>query len=159
MLDPLTALAAVNTAVKITKAAISTCQNLSSLAGPLSQFFSAKEEAIKVVKQGGFKGSAMAKAIELEMAIKDMQDLEKSIEDLFFSANEVALFRRIKARAGQITSDQIQLEKREREAAARHKKEIDEVIELVLLALVFFIMLGAIGYFVLGILEQCGGKC
>ena len=159
MIDPLTALAAVNTAVKITKAAISTCQNLSSLAGPLSQFFSAKEEGIKVIKQGGFKGSAMAKAIELEMAIKDMQDLEKSIEDLFFSANEVALFRRIKARAGQITSDQIQSEKREREAAARHKKEIDEVIELVLLALVFFIMVGAIGYFVLGIIEQCGGKC
>jgi hypothetical protein len=160
MLDPLTALAAVNTAVKITKAAINTCQNLSSLAGPLSQFFSAKEEAIKVVKQGGFKGSAMAKAIELEMAIKEMQDLEKSISDLFFSANETDLFRKIKARATQITSDQIQAEKREREAAARQKKELDELITLVLMMLVFFVLLGGLGWLIFEVMQQqCGGKC
>jgi uncharacterized membrane protein (DUF373 family) len=49
--------------------------------------------------------------------------------------------------------------RREREAAARHKKEMDELIELILMALVFFIMLGAIGYFTYEILEQCAGNC
>ena len=39
------------------------------------------------------------------------------------------------------------------------QKEIDEVIELALLGTVFTAMLGAITYFVFGILEQCGGKC
>jgi hypothetical protein len=159
VLDVLAALAAVNSAVKITKAAINTCQNLSSLAGPLSQFFSAKEEAIKVVKQGGFKGSAMAKAIELELAVKEMQDLEKSIADLFFSANEVDLFKRIKARASQITSDQIKAERREREEAKRRKEEMDEVVSIVLVIVLTLVLLGTLGYFVYEALQLCQGRC
>jgi hypothetical protein len=159
VIDPFTALAAVNSAVKLTKAAISTCQNLSSLAGPLSQFFSAKEEAIKVVQQGGFKGSAMAKAIELELAVKEMQDLEKSIADLFFSANEVDLFKKIKARASQISSDQVKAERREREAAKRRKEEIDEVVSIVLVVVLCCVLLGTLLYFVYEALQLCKGNC
>lgn len=159
VIDPITCLATVNAAVKLTKAAISTCQNLSSLAGPLSQFFSAKEEAVKVIKQGGFKGSALARAIELEMAVNDMQVMEKSIADLFFSANEVDLFRRIKARASQISSAQIQSERREREAAKRKKEEINEVIQIVLLGIATIALLAVLGYFVSEALSNCQGRC
>jgi hypothetical protein len=49
--------------------------------------------------------------------------------------------------------------RREREAANKRKREMDEVIELVLLASVFFIVVGAIIYFSLGVLEQCGRRC
>ena len=159
MIDPFTALAAVNTAINVVKATVKTVQNLESLGPCLGQLFTAKEEAVKVFAKGGFKGSALAKAVELELAIESAKQLEESIKMMFFSANKMDVWQRILARSKQITSDQIQSEKREREATARKKKEIDEVIELVLLALVFFIMLGAIGYFVLGIIEQCGGKC
>jgi len=44
--------------------------------------------------------------------------------------------------------------RREKEAAANRKKEMDEVIELVLMASVFLILVGAIIYFTLGILGQ-----
>ena len=159
MIEVMAALAAVNTAVKVVKATVSTCQNLESLGPCLSQLFGAKEQAIACVKQGGFKGSALGQAVELELAIEAAKQQEESVKMLFFSSNRMDLWQKIVARSKQITSDQIQSEKREREAAARKKKEIDEVIELVLLALVFFSMLGVIGYFVLGILEQCGGKC
>jgi ribonuclease PH len=46
--------------------------------------------------------------------------------------------------------------RREREAAEKRKKEIDEVIELALLALVFFSLVGVILYFSFGIMEQRG---
>jgi hypothetical protein len=46
--------------------------------------------------------------------------------------------------------------RKEKEAAAKRKKEMDEVIELVLMALVFFGLLGVILYFSLGILQQRG---
>jgi nitrate reductase NapE component len=101
----------------------------------------------------------MAKAIELEMAVNDMQVLEKSIADLFFSANEVELFRRIKARASQITSAQIQEERREREAAKRKKAELDEVIEIVLFSIVALALVGTVGYFVYEAIAQCQGRC
>jgi hypothetical protein len=44
--------------------------------------------------------------------------------------------------------------RREREAANKRKAEMDEGIELVLMASVFLILIGAIIYFTLGILGQ-----
>jgi hypothetical protein len=46
--------------------------------------------------------------------------------------------------------------RREKEAAANRKKEMDEVIEIVLVTLVLFSILGVIGYFTFGILAQRG---
>ena len=44
--------------------------------------------------------------------------------------------------------------RREREAAAKRKEEVDEAIELALLAVIFFSLIGVILYFSLAILEQ-----
>jgi len=162
MLDPVSCLLAVSSAVKLLKTAVQTTKDLESLGGVLGQFFTAKSQAIKVVQQSktkGFKGSAMAQAIELELKLEEMRSYEEQIKMLFFSSNKMDVWAKIVARAASIDKEAAHDARREREAAARHKKEIDEVIELVLLALVFFIMVGAIGYFVLGIIEQCGGKC
>jgi hypothetical protein len=46
--------------------------------------------------------------------------------------------------------------RREREAAAKHKAEMDEAIELTLLAVIFFSLVGVILYFTIGIFEQRG---
>ena len=162
MIDPFTALAAISTAVKLVKTAAQTVKDVESLGPVLGKFFSAKSDAIKVVQQSktkGFKGSAMGKAIELELAIESARAFEEEIKMLFFQSNKMDVWAKIVARAASMDKEAAHDARREREAAERKKKEIDEVIELVLLALVFFIMLGAIGYFVLGILEQCGGKC
>ena len=73
---------------------------------------------------------------------------------LFFSSNKMDVWAKIVARAASIDKEAAHDARREREAAARRKKEVDEAIELTLLALVFFGLLGAILYFSLGILEQ-----
>jgi hypothetical protein len=162
VIDPFTALAAISTAVKLVKTAAQTVKDVESLGPVLGKFFSAKADAIKVVQQSktkGFKGSAMGKAIELELAIESARAFEEEIKMLFFQSNKMDVWAKIVARAASMDKEAAHDARREREAAERKKKEIDEVIELVLLALVFFIMVGAIGYFVLGILEQCGGKC
>ncbi len=162
MIDPFTALAAISTAVKLVKTAAQTVKDVESLGPVLGKFFSAKSDAIKVVQQSktkGFKGSAMGKAIELELAIESARAFEEEIKMLFFQSNKMDVWAKIVARAASMDKEAAHDARREREAAERKKKEIDEVIELVLLALVFFIMVGTIGYFVLGILEQCGGKC
>jgi hypothetical protein len=162
VIDPFTALAAISTAVKLVKTAAQTVKDVESLGPVLGKFFSAKSDAIKVVQQSktkGFKGSAMGKAIELELAIESARAFEEEIKMLFFQSNKMDVWAKIVARAASMDKEAAHDARREREAAERKKKEIDEVIELVLLALVFFIMVGAIGYFVLGILEQCNGKC
>ena len=159
MIDPFTALAAVNTAIKLVKTTVKTCQNLESLGPCLSQFFGAKEQAIAVVKAGGFKGSALGKAIELELLLESAKQYEESIKMLFFQSNKMDVWQKIVSRAAKMTSDQIQSDRREREAAARKKKEMDEVIEIVLLGLVFFALIGGIAYLSFEVLAQCAGKC
>jgi nitrate reductase NapE component len=159
MLDPFTALAAVNTAIKLVKTTVKTVQNLESLGPCLGQFFGAKAEAIKVVKAGGFKGSAMGQALELELAIEQARAFEEEVKMLFFQSNKMDVWMKIVARTKQITSAQIQSERREREAAKRKKAELDEVIEIVLFSVITVALIGTVGYFVYEAIAQCQGRC
>jgi len=159
MIDPFTALAAVNTAIKLVKTTVKTVQNLESLGPCLGQFFSAKSEAIKVVKAGGFKGSAMGQALELELAIEQARAFEEEVKMLFFQSNKMDVWQKIVARTASITSAQIQAERREREAAKRNKAEMDEVIEIVLFSIITIALIGTVGYFVYEAIAQCQGRC
>ena len=159
MLDPFTALAAVNTAIKLVKTTVKTVQNLESLGPCLGQFFGAKAEAIKVVKAGGFKGSAMGQALELELAIEQARAFEEEVKMLFFQSNKMDVWQKIVSRTASITSAQIQAERREREEAKRKKAEIDEVIEIVLFSIVTLALVGTVGYFVYEAIAQCQGRC
>ena len=159
MIDLFTALAAVNTAIKLVKTTVKTVQNLESLGPCLGQFFGAKAEAIKVVKAGGFKGSAMGQALELELAIEQARAFEEEVKMLFFTSNKMDVWQKIVARTASITSAQIQAERREREEAKRKKAEVDEVIEIVLFSVITVALIGTVGYFVYEAIAQCQGRC
>ena len=159
MIDPFTALAAVNTAIKLVKTTVKTVQNLESLGPCLGQFFGAKAEAIKVVKAGGFKGSAMGQALELELAIEQARAFEEEVKMLFFQSNKMDVWQKIIARTAKITSDQIQADKRVREAAKRRKAEIDELITIILIIITAVVVIGSLSWFVFEALQQCKGKC
>ena len=162
MIDPFTALAAIQTAVKLVKTAANTAKDLESLGPVLGQLFSAKAAATTVVQQsksGGFKGSAMGQAIELELAIEQAKQLEESIKMLFFSSNKMDVWGRIVARAASIDKEAAHDARRAKEAKARRDKEIDEIITIVLMMLVVFVVLGATGWFVYEAMQQCNGKC
>jgi hypothetical protein len=162
MIDPFTALAAISTAVKLVKTAAKTVQDVESLGPVLGQFFSAKADAVKVVaesKTKGFKGSAMGKAIELELAIEQARAFEEEVKMLFFQSNKMDVWAKIVARAASMDKEAAHDARREREAAARRKKEMDDFIEIVLLGTVFFALIGVIAYFSFEIIDQCAGKC
>jgi predicted Rdx family selenoprotein len=162
MIDPFTALAAIQTAVKLVKTAAQTVKDVESLGPVLGKFFSAKSDAIKVVQQsktGGFKGSAMGKAIELELAIESARSFEEEIKMLFFQSNKMDVWAKILARAASIDKEAAHEARRQREAAARHKKEMDEVITLVLMFVVLALVCGGVGWIIYRAVQECGGKC
>ena len=98
----------------------------------------------------------MGTAIQIEMALDQAKRFEDELQLLFMQAGKVDVWNKIKSRAAAMDVESAHDARKEKEAAARHKKEMDEVIELVLMALVFFILVGAIIYFTLGILGQRG---
>lgn len=159
MIDPFSALAAVNTAIKLVKTTVKTVQNLESLGPCLGQFFSAKAEAVAVVRKGGFKGSAMGKALELELAIEQARAFEEEVKMLFFQSNKMEVWQKIVARANKMTSDQIQADKRTREAKKRRAAEINELLTIILILVVTAVVLGTVGWFVWEAMRQCNGTC
>ena len=162
MLDPFTCLAAITSAVKLVKAAAQTVKDVESLGPVLGKFFSAKADAITVIQQsksGGFKGSAMGQAIELELAIEQARAFEEEVKMLFFQSNKMDVWAKIIARAASINKEAAHDARKAREAKARKDKEMDELITLLLMLLVVFTVLGATGWFVYEAMQQCNGKC
>jgi hypothetical protein len=159
VIDPFTALAAISTAVKLVKKTVATVQDIESLGPVLGQYFSAKADAIEVVSKGGFSGSAKGQAIELEMAIESARAFEEEIKMLFFQSNKMDVWQKIVARTAKIERDHAIAEGKRKAAAAKHKKEMDEVITIVLMLLVFVLVLGGVGWVVYEAVQECGGKC
>ena len=154
VIDPLTALAGIQAAVALIKKVSKTVDDVSSLGPVLGKYFDAKSTASKAVVQAKKSKSSMGTAIQIEMALDQAKRFEDELQLLFMQSGKVDVWNKIKSRAAAMDVESAHEARKEKEAAARHKKEMDEVIELVLMALVFFSLVGAIIYFSLGILEQ-----
>ena len=156
MIDPLTALAGIQSAVKLIKQASKTVDDVASLGPLLGKYFNAKSDATKAVVESKKKGgSSMGTALQIEMALDQAASFEKELQMLFFQANKVDVWNKIKARAQAMDVEDAHNARREKEAAERKKKADQEDLELGLLigGLVLAILMCAYGIF--EILDHC----
>jgi hypothetical protein len=131
-MDPLTALAAVSAAVNLVKKAVKTVDDVRSLGPVLGKYFDAKADAVKVleeVNKGGFKGSNMGKAVELELAIHSAREFEEEVKQLFFP-NNMDVWHKILARRQQMDADDKAAKRRAADAAIQNRKKRKENMEL-----------------------------
>lgn len=152
MIDPITALAAVSSAVALVKKVAATVDDVASLGPVLGKYFDAKAQAIEVVeksKNGEFKGSALGKAIELEMAIEQAKQFEEQIKMLFFQSNKMDVWQRIAARAQQIEADAAHAARRRKDAQKKRAEEMEETLILVAGGLIALISAGVIAWVVM----------
>jgi len=159
VIDPLTALAGIQAAVALIKKVSKTVDDVSSLGPVLGKYFDAKSTATKAVVQAKKSKSSMGTAIQIEMALDQAKRFEDELQLLFMQSGKVDVWNKIKSRAAAMDVESAHDARRAKEAAEKHKKELDEIVELSLLGLVFLVMIGAIVYFVFGILKQCGSNC
>jgi hypothetical protein len=146
-MDPLTALAAVSAAVNLVKKAVKTVEDVRSLGPVLGKYFDAKADAVKVledVNKGGFKGSNMGKAVELELAIHSAKEFEEEVKQLFFP-NNMDVWHKIVARRQQMDADDKAQRRRATDAAIQARKKRKENLELTialsLVAVVFVVLM------------------
>jgi hypothetical protein len=159
MIDPLTALAGIQAAVALIKKVSKTVDDVSSLGPVLGKYFDAKSTATKAAVQAKKSKSSMGTAIQIEMALDQAKRFEAELQLLFMQSGKIDVWNKIKERAAAMDVEAAHDARREKEAAAKQKKETDEVIEIVLLALVFFALVGGVAYMSFAILDQCAGKC
>jgi hypothetical protein len=132
MIDPLTALAAVSAAVNLVKKAVKTVDDVRSLGPVLGKYFDAKADAVKVleeVNKGGFKGSNMGKAVELELAIESARQFEEQVKGLFFP-NNMDVWEKIVSRRAKMDADDKAAKRRATDAAIQARKKRKEDLEL-----------------------------
>ena len=96
----------------------------------------------------------MGTAIQIEMALDQAKRFEDELQLVFMQSGKIDVWNKIKARAAAMDVESAHDARREREAAAKRKEETDEAIELTLMAVIFFSLVGVILYFTIGILEQ-----
>ena len=104
MIDPLTALAGIQSAISLVKKAEVVAKDLSSLAPMIGKLFDAKSVATKAMlqaKQSG-KGSNMGTALQIEMALDQAKVFEEELKMLFMQTGKIDVWNKIKARQAEM---------------------------------------------------------
>jgi uncharacterized membrane protein len=145
MIDPITALAAVQSAVALIKKASKTVDDVASLGPMIGKYFEAKHTATKAVHEAKKKGgSSMAKAIEIELALKSQRDFEQELQNLFFSTNNMDIWQNIKKRASDMDAANAEQARKDSVAEAKRKRREQEITEIIIAVAVVMVVVATI---------------
>jgi len=135
MIDPITALAGIQSAISMVKKAAKVANDLGSLAPMIGKMFDARSVATKAMlqaKQSG-KGSNMGTALQIEMALEQARAFEEELKMLFMQTGKIDVWNKIKARQAEMdladAKEISALKKAEKEAKAKE----DEMNELAMI--------------------------
>jgi hypothetical protein len=145
MIDPLTALAGIQTAVALIKKVSKTVDDVSSLGPVLGKYFDAKSTATKAVVEAKKTGnkSNMGAAIEIELALHQAEQFERELQMLFMASGKIDVWNKIKARSAAMDADAAYAAKRQRESDERRRKKNAEDLELALgISLIIITVIG-----------------
>ncbi len=142
----LAAFAAVQKAVSLIKEASQTAQDVASLGPLIGNYFDAKHQAVKAVKETKKSGgSNMGKAIEIELALKAQADFEEQLKGLFFP-NNMDVWESIQERVRAMDQEDKIAARAARDRAKRLQEEKDEMIEIVVVVMAVVLLFGMVGF-------------
>lgn len=149
-MDPISAMAAVSSAVSMIKKAAATVDDVASLGPLIGKYFDAKHEATKAAREAKKSGgSNMGKAIEIELALKSQRDFEEQLKGLFFSSNNMDIWNNIMQRVAEMNAEDKAEAEREKVRARNAKRRQQELNEIFLgLAIILVMVIFAIWGFV-----------
>lgn len=151
MIDPVTAFAAVQSAVALIKKAKATVDDVRSLGPLVGKFFEAKHETAKAVREAKKKGgSSLAQAVQIEMELLQQEQFEQELREIFIYSGNADVWQKIEARVAEAHRAEIEEARAEKDREARRKKEAKEIADV--LTAIFII--GAVMFVVLSIVWQ-----
>jgi hypothetical protein len=107
MIDPVSALAGIQSAISMVKKAAKVANDLGSLAPMIGKMFDAKSTATKAMLQAkrDKKGSNMGTALQIEMALEQARAFEEELKMLFMQTGKIDVWNKIKARQAEMDRD------------------------------------------------------
>jgi len=163
MIDPITALAGITSAISMVKKAAKIANDLGSLAPMIGKMFDAKSTATKALieTKKSKKGSNMGTALQIEMALEQARAFEEELKMLFMQTGKIDVWNKIKAREAEMNADDAQ-EIRLFNAQERKRKEKEAEMNewaIILTATTFIVLIFAIGGYELIQFCQTGNRC
>lgn len=161
MIDPITALAGIQSAVALIKKVSKTVDDVSSLGPVLGKYFDAKNTAVKAAKQAksSNKKSNMATAIEIEMALEQAAQFEKQLQLLFMQTGKIDVWNKIKKRSAAMDAEDARANLEAGRLARIKQQRMQEIVEIVLGSTLLLTILGGIGYGAYLLILYCNGQC
>jgi hypothetical protein len=143
MIDPMTALAGIQSAISMVKKASKVANDLGSLAPMIGKMFDAKSVATKAMlqaKQSG-KGSNMGTALQIEMALEQARAFEEELKMLFMQTGKIDVWNKIKARQAEMDlADAKEISALKAEAKKAKEKEQAQMEWAVGIGAIFFVL-------------------
>ena len=145
MIDPLSALAGIQSAISLVKKAAGVANDLSSLAPMIGKMFDAKSVATKaLIETKKSKGSNMGTALQIEMALEQARAFEEELKMLFMQTGKIDVWNKIKARQAQMDLDDARelsaLKRAEKAAKEKEQEQLEIGLALGALFLLGFLV-------------------
>lgn len=144
MIDPMSALAGIQSAISMVKKASKVANDLGSLAPMIGKMFDAKSVATKAMIEAkkDKKGSNMGTALQIEMALEQARAFEEELKMLFMQTGKIDVWNKIKARQAEMDLADAKEMKALKDEEKKQKQKEQEQLEWALL-------IGGIGLVVL----------
>lgn len=157
MIDPITALAGLQTAISVVKKASKVANDLAGLAPSIAKMFDAKSVATKAMleaKRSGNK-SNLGTALQIEMALDEAKRFEAELMLLFQATGRADVWQKIKERQQQMDIEDAHLARQAKAEEKKRKKEEEEYMAWAVGVVVIVMLLGAVGWGIAEIQDHC----
>ena len=163
MIDPITALNGLQSAISMVKKASKVANDLSGLAPMIGKMFDAKSTATRAMieaKKGGKKGSNMGDALQIEMALDQARAFEEELKMLFMQTGKIDVWNKIKARQAQMDLEDAKEMRKLLDDEKKQKAAEEEQTVYLIAGLVIVGLLAALAFGLSEIQDMCKhAKC
>jgi hypothetical protein len=157
MIDPITALEGLQTAISVVKKASKVASDLAGLTPSIAKLFDAKSTATKAMLQAKRTGgkSNLGAALQIEMALDEAKRFEEQLKMLFMQSGRIDVWNATKARQAEMDRDDA------KEMAALHaeekkRKEAEaEQMQWAIAIVIIVMFIGAIGWGINEVSDLC----
>jgi len=156
MIDPVTAFAVAQSAVKGVKAAIALGKDIQAISGDMMKFFEAKDIVQKAASKPktGFAGSDTATAFQIVMQAKQLADAERELNNYMVMSGNADLWQQLMIERNNIIQTRKKQEILDEKNTAAKKKEMDEFINWLLGGAIVILVLSLVFWWVTLLLEK-----
>jgi len=157
IIDPITALEGLQSAISVVKKASKVANDLAGLAPSIAKMFDAKSVATKAMveaKRSGNK-SNLGAALQIEIALDEAKRFEQELMMLFQATGRADVWDKIKKRQQQMDIEDAHLARQAKAEEKKRKEEEQEQLAWAFGVVIIVMLLGAVGWGIAEIQDLC----